>query len=257
MRHNRFIGAFDLSGEQTQITDADTVHQIARVLRLGVGDTVVLGDRKGFEANATIAVVGKDSVEVTLGEKRKNENEPLRRVTLYLAILKRENFEYAAMKATEVGVAALVPVITARTVKTGLNTARIGKIMKEAAEQSGRGIVPELSDALSFEKALAHAKKNDANFFFHTAHAGAGEEKISTAPDLVPEKNLPASREDARVGIFIGPEGGWSNDEVVAARNAGCALASFGRLTLRAETAAVVATYLTTHPPHPKARPWA
>jgi len=247
MRHNRFIGLFNLSQKNLRIEEADAVHQIGRVLRLKEGDAIVLGDGMGYEADAEIRAVEKDGVVVVIGEKRKNENEPLRRVTLYLALLKRENFEYAAMKATEVGVAAIVPVITARTVKTGLNAARVGKIMKEAAEQSGRGVVPELAPPLSFEEALAHAKKNDANLFFHTAYAGVGEEKISIAPEFVPEKNLPATREDARVGVFVGPEGGWSNDEVAAARNAGCALASLGRLTLRAETAAIIATYLAVH----------
>jgi len=71
---------------------------------------------------------------------------------------------------------------------------RIGKIMKEAAEQSGRGIVPELSDALSFEKALAHAKKNDANFFFHTAHAGAGEEPGGVWQDRTRDKGPQGAR---------------------------------------------------------------
>lgn len=231
MRLNRFIGDFDLDAERLTLRDLDVAHQITRVLRLSVGERIILGDGAGYEAEGEIVSVGKDEVLIALGEKRANENEPLRRVTLYLAVLKRENFEQAAEKATEAGVAKIVPVLSGRTVKTGLNTERVRKIVKEAAEQSGRGIVPQISEPMTFSDALQTAAGNDSNFFFHTENSTAFEKESET----ISKK---------KTGIFIGPEGGWSEDEVSQAKDAGFALASLGRLTLRAETAAIIATYL-------------
>lgn len=231
MRLNRFIGDFNLDAERLTLRDFDVVHQITRVLRLPVGERVLLGDGDGYEADGEIISVGKDEVAIALGEKRANENEPLRRVTLYLAVLKRENFEFATEKATEAGVAKIVPVLTERTVKTGLNTERVRKIMKEAAEQSGRGIVPQLSEPMTFADARETAAGNDGNLFFHTGKGVSLGEK----PELLSGK---------KIGVFVGPEGGWSDAEVAEAGNAGFSLASLGPRTLRAETAAIIAVYL-------------
>ncbi len=234
MKTHRFIGDFDLDAGRVALRDSDVVHQITRVLRLEVGERVVLGDGAGYEAEGEISSIGKDEVLIALGKKYKNENEPLRRVTLYLAVLKRENFEYAAEKATEAGVAKIVPVLSAHTVKIGLNTARARKIMKEAAEQSGRGIVPQLSEPLTFADALQNAAGNDGNIFFHTEDGSAFERE----PEAISKR---------RIGVFIGPEGGWSEDETRQAHDAGFTSTSLGPLILRAETAAIIASYLAAH----------
>ena len=234
MRLNRFIGDFDLDAERVTLRDLDMAHQITRVLRLEVGEHVVLGDGAGFEAEGEISSIGKDEVQIALGKKYKNENEPLRRVTLYLAVLKRENFELAAEKATEAGVAKIVPVLSARTVKTGFNTERVRKIVKEAAEQSGRGIVPQLSEPMTLGDALQTAAGNDANWFFHND----GDAAFEKEPETISKR---------KTGIFIGPEGGWSDEEATQAKGAGFTVAPLGSLILRAETAAIIATYLATH----------
>ncbi|MBI3075088.1 MAG: 16S rRNA (uracil(1498)-N(3))-methyltransferase [Parcubacteria group bacterium] len=231
MRLNRFIGNFDLDAERMTLRDLDMVHQLARVLHLQVGERVVLCDGAGYEAEGEISSFGKDEVQIALGKKYKNENEPLRRVTLYMAVLKHENFEFAAEKATEAGAAKIVPVLSARTVKTGMNTERVRKIIKEAAEQSGRGIVPQLSEPMMFADALQNAAGNDGNLFFHTDGGTAFEKE----PETISKR---------KTGIFIGPEGGWSDEEAEQTKAAGFRIVSLGPLTLRAETAAIIATYL-------------
>ena len=153
MRIHRFIGNFNLSEEQLIVQDADLASQLSRVLRLKEKDTVILCDGAGSEASATIRVLRKTSVAFRLEKKRLVLAEPQREVTLYCSILKRENFELVAQKATEVGIRSIVPIVTARTVKQDINPVRIAKIMKEAAELSGRGIVPTLSAPLSFSDA--------------------------------------------------------------------------------------------------------
>src|SRR6185503_3112201 len=89
-----------------------------------------------------------------------------REVTLYCSILKKENFELVCQKATEVGAYAICSIIAERTVKTGLNRPRLEKIIKEAAEQSGRSSLPILLEPMSFPEALSSSKANDLNVLF-------------------------------------------------------------------------------------------
>jgi len=228
MKVHRFIIDSVLSPGVFDIRDPDLVHQIADVLHLKEGERVILGDGKGREADGTIRAVGSKAVGVELGPVRETASEPVRRVILYAAIAKRENFEWIAQKATEVGVAEIAPLITDRTVKLDVKRERLEKIIREAAEQSGRGIVPTLHEPMSFKQAIAHAENNQRNFFFDVS---------GSAGDM---------SGDETAGVFIGPEGGWSEEERTAAKHAGFFIAGLGPLVLRAETAAVVASYLAT-----------
>ena len=124
------------------------------------------------------------------------------------------------------GISTIVPITTERTVKTGLNVKRLETIIREAAEQSGRGIVPTLAPHLTLKDALATCNPKEALFF-----------------DL--SGSLPTKSEFHHAGsLFIGPEGGFTPSEVDLARKNGCTIASLGPLTLRGETAAIVGSYL-------------
>ncbi|RJQ29066.1 16S rRNA (uracil(1498)-N(3))-methyltransferase [Candidatus Parcubacteria bacterium] len=232
MRIHRFVGNFDLSRERVRITDREFLNQIKNVLRLSVGNDVILGDGKLNEAIATIAEVGSDFVELEVVSRGKNEREPKRNVIVYCSILKGEHFELVVEKTTEVGAREIVPIVSKRTVKLDIRKERLEKIIKEAAEQSGRGIVPSLRDPIRFEKALEEAGKNDLNLFFDS------QGKPFDTTELEKAKT---------VGVFVGPEGGWDENELKIAKKEEFYIASLGPLTLRAETAAVVATYLTAH----------
>jgi len=210
-------------------TSAPGLHnQVRNVLKLRAGEAVTLFNGRGTEAVAVIAEVGKEQVSFAISEIRKSASEPKRHARLYLAILKNEHFELAAQKAVECGVAEIIPVVTARTVKLALKLERVRKIMLEAAEQSGRGSVPVLAEAVPFAKALTGAKDKAQNILCD----GTGDTEMKISHE--------------RVGIWIGPEGGFSPEEVGAARAAGFTIATLGSLTLRAETAAIIATYLAT-----------
>lgn len=231
---NRFLGNFDFQQKSLRIVDRDFWHQVKNVLRLEIGEEVVLVDGRGKEAIAKIVEYNKDFVGVEILEVKTSQNEPTRQVVLYCSILKHENFELVAQKATEVGVAEIVPIICERTVKTGLKYERLRKIIKEAAEQSGRGVVPKLREAISFKEAAIGAKDDSVNFLFDAVGA-----KL-----LMSDINSLAQQKKARVGVFIGPEGGWGEKEIILAKEAGFKITSLGKLTLRAETAAIVAVYL-------------
>lgn len=237
MRYNRFISNFDLSQKTLQIFDRDFLHQLKNVLRLNVGQEIILVDGRGQEAAAKIMEYSQDFVAAEILAVKQNQNEPVRRVVLYCAVLKKENFELVAQKATEVGVSEIVPIITEHTVKTGLKYDRLRKIIKEAAEQSDRGIMPVLREAIDFGEAIVSAKINSANLLFDPSGAKFW---ISDIQNLAPDEHV-------RVGIFIGSEGGWSEQEMQEAEETGFKIVSLGKLTLRAETAAIVAAYLACH----------
>lgn len=234
MRLHRFIGDFDLADNKIKITDKEIINQIKNVLRLKSGNQVVLGDGKKSEVLAEIDEVKKDYVGMTIIKKSRNKNEPEREIILYCSILKRENFEWVVQKATEVGAREIAPIVTERTVKLNLRYDRLEKITKEAAEQSGRGIVPILREASDFSSALEEAKNNDLNLFFD----------VKGLPLETIRQQLPSDAK--RIGIFIGPEGGWSEEEKEAAKKIkNFKIINLGKLTLRAETAAIVAAYLS------------
>ncbi len=242
MRLHRFIGDFsfeegsasggNFSKNKLTISDKELVNQIKNVLRLKIGDEIRLDDGKEKSALAEIISITRAGIEVDISEVSENKNELPIYGTLYCSILKRENFELVAQKATEIGIKEIVPIISSRTIKLNLREDRLEKIIKEAAEQSGRGIVPKLNKPMKFDDALMHSRANDLNFFFH--------------PGGEPLKGI--KHDFQRVGIFVGPEGGWDEveEKVVGDLSTGAGhykIANLGPLTLRAETAAIVATY--------------
>lgn len=230
MKIHRFIINTSLNQPNVFVVDPEILKQWRNVLRFQAGDKVVLCDGQGQEAMAVIESLDKTGARLTLERAVLAESEPKRQVTLYCAILKRENFEWVAQKAVEVGVQRIVPVVTERTIKKDIRADRLQKIIKEAAEQSGRGVLPILHPALSFEQALADVQAYEVGMFFD----GSGPK---FEPNMVQNKDS--------IGIFIGPEGGWSEKELQLAEKTGLHISSLGALTLRAETAAVVAAYLT------------
>ena len=225
MKLHRFIGDFDLSQTEVEILDFEHIKQIKDVLRLEKGDKVVLSDGSGLSAEVTLILVSSNEIKGEVGEIiQAPATEKI--VKLYLAILKKENFELAVQKAVEIGVAGIVPIITERTIKTGLNFERLNKIILEASEQSGRSVVPTISDIIEFKDALIEGEEADEKIVF----------------DLKTEPHIP-NKDSKSASIFIGPEGGFTEKEVNMARDYGYEISSLGPLTLRGETAAIVAAY--------------
>lgn len=228
---HRFIGRYPLGQGVIRLDDADLVHQMRTVLRLEPGETVIIGDGTGLEGTCVLLEYQRDAVLLRCDAVGRNPNELQLAVTLYCAVLKADHFELAAAKATEIGVRRLVPVITERTVKLDLRTDRVERIVREAAELAGRGIIPMVSPVTDLSHAWNEASRNDVNHFFD--------------PSGQPSKSVPKSARTA--GIFIGPEGGWSERELEQAHGLGMRVTSLGGLILRAETAVIIASYLVAH----------
>lgn len=226
MRLHRFIGNFDFNGKELIVIDDELINQWRNVLRLKTGDTLILCDGKGREAEAIIEEMNKGEIILSLKDINTPDRDAKKSATLFCALLKRENFELVAQKATEIGISKIVPLLTERTVKTGFNRDRLEKIVREACEQSGRTILPELSEPLSFEKAIETVSPSETVLFDLSGSV------------------FPANYYLLTTNFFVGPEGGFSEKEVTLAKNQGCTIASLGPLTLRGETAAIVASYI-------------
>lgn len=235
MKLHRFIGNFDTGKANLKVQDKELVNQIRNVLRLEKGEEVILGDGNLNEAKVRITEIGRDFVGFEILERWQNQNEPEQSVVLYCSVLKKENFELVAQKATEAGVKEIVPVVAGRTVKLNIRQDRLEKIIKEAAEQSGRGVVPILREPINFQGATDLAKTNSLNLFLDISGESFND-----------QERLIISNE-GRIGIWIGSEGGWTEKELDLAQRSNFKIINIGKLTLRAETAAIVATYMVVH----------
>lgn len=223
---------------------AAVAHQVRDVLRLGHGHALTLLDGTGGEWPATIEAVDRARVLVRLGEWHASLAEPRARVTLCPGLLKAAKLEWVLQKGTELGVAAFAPVICERDVGGGEERGagkrdRWRRILVEATEQCGRAWVPTLADPLPLPAALRALPPGAIGLL-----PWEGERTISLRGALAGALAARDTSDPPEVWLFIGPEGGFTEGEVAAARAHGVLPVTLGPRILRAETAAVVATAL-------------
>lgn len=201
------------------------------VLRKRVGERIILFNGSGKECMAEIKKFFRDKVEVEILEIMESTTEPKIFVSLFCSILKRVNFEFAVQKATEIGVKEIIPLICKNTVKLGLNLERMRKIIKEAAEQSGRGILPTISEPINFREAIERVKNSELKILFD-----------SSGKDF-----FKVFKKAKKISIFVGPEGGWIKEEIELAKKEKFEVSNLGKLNLRSETAAIVSSFLAVN----------
>ena len=217
---------------------ADTARQISRVLRLDIGDEIIVLDNKRYEYLCEIETLNKDSATAKIISQTKNLNEPRVNITMALSLTQRDKFEWMLQKCTELGAAAFIPVQTSRTLiqdmqKIHNKLPRWRKIVQEAAEQSARGLVPDIHDPITLQNLITTIdKKNTLPMI-----PWEDEEDKSIKDIFEQEKNALFEN----ILILIGPEGGFSIEEVQKAENGGFRSITLGRRILRMETAAVAA----------------
>jgi len=231
MREDRFFVAKKIERGELKISEKEIFHQLKNVLRKKVGDRVILLDGTGIEAVAEIKNFSKDKVKFEILKIEKPNREPKIFLSLFCSVLKKSNFELVVQKATEIGVKEIVPILCKNTIKTGLNFERLKKIAKEATEQSKRLTLPKIEKILTFKEAIERAKNFDLKILF----------------DISGKDFCPLKREAKKVAIFIGPEGGWDKSEIELAKKENFEILNLGKLNLRSETAAILASFLTIH----------
>ncbi len=225
---HRFYGQFNFKERIVNIKDAELVNQLFNVLRFKPGERIALFNGTGKEAICTIKLINSEEVVVEIKTVSDSFKET-KKINLFLAVLKKENFELALQKAVECGITSITPVITKRTIKLGLNMDRLLKIIKESAEQSGRGMLPQINGIMDFEEAVKTAKGG----------------KIIGHMYGKPFQEVIGLKND-EISIFIGPEGGWETKEIEIARENQIIPVDFGPRVMRAETAAIVSVFIAS-----------
>jgi 16S rRNA (uracil1498-N3)-methyltransferase len=224
VKHRFFVSGDQVQGDAVTFS-TEQWHQLHTVLRLRIGDSVGIFD--GVEpVDRRVELVGPATGRVVgVGSQ---PPEPRTRVVVYAALLQRDKFELVLQKLTEVGAAAIVPVLTARVLVRQPPDAgrqvRWRAILREAAEQCRRGIVPELRPALDFGEAIVQASGEGTVVM---AYEGERRRALREALDGAP----------GTVSVFVGPEGGYTPEEAAAAGQAGARLITLGPRVLRSETA--------------------
>jgi 16S rRNA (uracil1498-N3)-methyltransferase len=200
------------------------------------GDHVAVFDGSGREYHLALAEFGRGEVYGRIVEQYEVATEPRCRVVLYLSMLnKSEKFEWALQKCTELGASGFVPVIATRSVTSSERTERWERIVQEAVEQSGRGLLPPISPALPFQEAVRQAVEQPGLALMPEVTGDHSLGETLTSSPSTPDT----------VSLFIGPEGGFTREEQSIARAQGIHVVKMGRRVLRAETAAVVALTIT------------
>ena len=240
--HRFFINPERIAGDVVEFPP-DLSRQMDRVLRMSAGDPVIALDNTGYEYDVTLSSVDADRTLGRITGRSVGSREPHVHLTLYQAAMKSDRFEWVLQKGTELGVGRFVPIVTLRTMRRDASPsanrrARWMRIIREAAEQSERSVLPELGEPVSLDEALDLAPHPKIL-------AWEQESNLSTKSAF---DGLRESWADGRkLSEFVGPVGGFDSEEIELARSRGAVTVSLGRRVLRAETAAIVLVTAIMH----------
>lgn len=232
MKIHRFISDFENIHDEIIVDTPDLVHQIVRVLKLQKGEKIILCDGNGKDVYAEIVETNKHFIKLKKEKEMESLPELKRKIHLYCALLKADNFDLVVQKATELGVTEITPLITHRTIRKNVREDRLQRVAQEAAEQCGRGFVPTVSPIVHFDSFVKKIDETDVNLFFDVG-----------AP-VFSGKFLGEKKE---INIFIGPEGGWSEEEKHLLNTDIFLPVSISPFVLRGETAAIAACSMVAH----------
>ncbi len=224
----------------------ELARRLATVLRLKRGDRLVLADGAGRDYEVELTAVSPRSATAAVVAERPSPPEPALELVLYQSLIRPQRFELVLEKGTELGVSRFVPLLSGRArVRTpgpsgeggSQRLQRWHRIVTEAAEQSGRGRVPAIDPPSLFEDAVSASGGPGLRLL-----PWEGERSQGLRSYLRSLADRPRA-----ASLFIGPEGGFAEDEVRLAREAGFVPISLGPRILRSETAGIVAAALVMH----------
>ena len=225
----------------TCIIEGEDVKHISKDLRCKVGEKLEICDKDNSEYVCEITDISKNQVDLNIIEKNEIKRESDLKVKLYQGLPKSTKMEFILQKLTEVGVDEIILVSTKRSVvkvddkKEGKKLERWERIIYEAAKQSKRGKIPTLRGVLSFDEALEDMKNNDMNICPYE-----NEKTVSI-------KSAIRGSDINNIGIFVGPEGGFEEEEIQTLQDIDSKVVSLGPRILRTETASVVASSIVLY----------
>lgn len=243
--HRFFIGNIEQPlGEELKIKEKDLLHQWNNVLKfkkdekLSLFDGIVENDfiYKIKEINNKLVVLEFDSKIKNISQK----NE-IGQINLCVSLIKKEKISLIIEKCTEIGVSSFVSLVSDRTEKKNIesfNVQKMTKVAQEAVEQSGWGVIPNIQDPKKIENIIKEIENKGELGKVAVLHTLDQEDSYNTTKT---KENFNKSKYSY---IFIGPEGGWSEKEVLFFKEKDLCFINFGKNILRAETAAIVSTFL-------------
>lgn len=228
-----FVAPEDLVGTDVTLEGEQAAH--AKVLRLSRGDQVTLCDGQGTDAQCTVTDYGAGQVHLTIDKLEASRSEPKLLCSVYMGFPKADKFEHVVQKSTELGAYEIIVFPCARSISRpdakslAKKLDRWQKIAASAAEQSGRGRIPQVLALNSFDEALKRAAAAEFSALFYE------NERTCSLRTAVEDRPFRSA------AIMTGPEGGLTDQEVRAAQEAGMAVCSLGPRILRCETAPLCA----------------
>lgn len=241
--HKFFTSKDLINGDIAKIIGDDVKH-IYKVLRLEEGEEVIINDSEGNEYLAKINSITKQEVALDIDQKLDINNESDIKIYLYQGLPKAQKMDLIVQKGTELGVTQFIPTITHRVdvkLKGDFKKLdRLNRIALEAAKQSKRTIVPKVTEPIEFEEAIEKIMDLDLVIVPYENAEGFGIKTLIS--DL---KNNKVLLDDIKtIGIFVGPEGGIEEDEIMKLKEKGAYIVTLGSRILRTETAGFVASSL-------------
>lgn len=227
---HRFFADSESIKDDRIFISGDDAHHISKVLRLKEDDEIIVCDKQGTDYHCSIKMLGKDEIEAWILKKEASALEPPLEITLYQGVPKGDKLETVIQKCVELGAVRIVPVAMKRSVAVikdkEKKKQRMQKIALEAAKQCGRAKVPEILTVMSFKEAISDAHENDLKILPYEA-----ENKQKLKDILLKNKN------SIKIAVFIGPEGGFDEEEIHLAKENGFKTVTLGPRIMRTETA--------------------
>ena len=219
-----------IDGENV-VLEGDEFHHLANVMRTREGENVELFCGDDYNYVATVAKLNKKNAELKIISKTKNIANPVQKIDLFQALAKGDKLSLIMQKITEIGASNMV-VFESKFCDVKSNTGKLDKLESvsvSACKQCGRSKLTNVQGVMSFKDVVASVKKYDHFIVFY-----------ENEENLLLKDYLSAIKQNQNVAIVIGPEGGFSNEEIDALKSAGAKIVSLGKRILRTETAAIL-----------------
>ena len=229
--HHFFVKEEQVSENKIQILGSDVNH-MKNVLRMKQGEEIQISDGS-TQYLCKIEVINAEEIVAMIQEEIVSDTELPSKIYLFQGLPKSDKMEFIIQKAVELGVTEIIPVATKRAVvklddkKAGKKVERWNAIAEGGAKQSGRTVIPKVTNVMPFSEALSYAEKLDVVLIPYELAEGMQETK-SAIECIQPGQSI---------GVFIGPEGGFEECEVEKATNCGAKAITLGKRILRTETA--------------------
>ncbi len=215
----------------------DEMHHLVRVVRKKKGDLFWAVDGLGSAYQATIELIANNEVRGRIVKTRRRLGEPVAEITLAQGVLKGDRFDLLVEKTTEIGIRKIIPFISANSDSSAgsQKTARWKRVAMSAMKQSGRSMLPEITEPVSLDRVLVMGSNYHKRYIAHPVSSGLPS-------FLSPQEKVSLSTQ--KVMVVVGPAGGFSDDEIEQAQDQGFIPVGLGSRRLRAETAGIVLSTL-------------